>query len=682
MAHAQIYPQDLNGRIIRLLNVEPGDVESRLHCSLKETSLDDTSISYYALSYCWGAGHPPVEITCNSHSLLITPSLHSALLEYRRRGVNMPLWVDAVCINQLSIPERTAQVRMMQAIYSNAACVVVWLGEAEATDGPALEVLKAINAPWASICDPQGRNIPIFTGQNNANHDATVAARVSDKGFDALAAFLLRPWFSRMWIVQELVCASELTIWCGQDTLNEGFPVLEAAARLFMLYNCNVKVQLATISMEDKEAQGIGRSKMMCAGRLWGFKTFKDKGFSGILWLLLITRYFDATDPRDKIFALVGLASNVSEGLVDYSKSYKDIVQDLSHMFLDNRIPTTSGSVLDLWSCITRDEKDDLSGPSWVVDWLKLSNSLYTPMMTQYESEKPTIQRVPEIQFSKAEGDATFHVRGSVFDTITHIVSSPVAMRELVPQSELNTSQHLPGFLKWHTEAIMTVATASTDQDTIYRATGESLYDAFWRTLCCNRSALRPSTPPVDDSSYAAWKRLLDLHQELINMETMFRRVGKRQTTILCSTAFVVLTGLTYHFRRQKFLLVALPLSLPPLIKWINQAFDAALQILVYGLYKQYAQQSMQTQLDQRDFENSHSQWTQGRQFGVTTQGLMGWVPLAARVGDNIGLFAGCRVPFVMRKWEDGWKVVGDAYVHGVMNGEGEASEGEMLKIF
>lgn len=139
----------------------------------------------------------------------------------------------------------------------------------------------------------------------------------------------------------------------------------------------------------------------MCAGRLWGFKTFRDQGLSGILWHLLITRCFDATDARDKIFALVGLTSDVSEDFVDYSKSYEDVIHELSHMVLDGRIPTTSGSTLDLWSCITRDEEDDLQGPSWVVDWLKLRDSLYTPMMSQYESEKPTIQRSPEVKILK-----------------------------------------------------------------------------------------------------------------------------------------------------------------------------------------------------------------------------------------------------------------------------------------
>jgi hypothetical protein len=108
--------------------------------------------------------------------------------------------VDAVCIDQSNITERTSQVRMMQTIYSNAARVLVWLGEAEATDEVALAVLKAVNGPWAMFRDLDVGEIPLFIGPNHANHDAELAARVPDIAFDALAAFLLKPWFSRIWM--------------------------------------------------------------------------------------------------------------------------------------------------------------------------------------------------------------------------------------------------------------------------------------------------------------------------------------------------------------------------------------------------------------------------------------------------------------------------------------------------
>ena len=199
--------------------------------------------------------------------------------------------------------------------------------------------------------------------------------------------------------VQEIICARELTIWCGKATLNESFPVLEAAAHLFTMHNCNVNTQIATTMLEDKSAQGIRRVKLMCAGYLWGFKASRELGLDGILWYLLTTRYFDATDSRDKIFALVGLASGVSEDFVDYSKSYTDVVQELSRMVLEGRVPSMSGSMLDFLSCITRDEDDDLADTSWAVDWLKLNKSLYTPLMNQFPSEAPTISRSSQVQF-------------------------------------------------------------------------------------------------------------------------------------------------------------------------------------------------------------------------------------------------------------------------------------------
>lgn len=143
----------------------------------------------------------------------------------------------------------------------------------------------------------------------------------------------------------------------------------------------------------------------------------------------------------------------------------------------------------------------------------------------------------------------------------------------------------------------------------------------------------------------------------------------------------VIISALTYRFRRHKLLFVALPFSLPPLIRFIGMIFDATLKAMLSTLLQNFIPHSTQVQIDMCEFESSHSVWTQGRQFGLTAQDLMGWVPLAARVGDNVGLFAECRVPFVMRAFQEGYKIVGDAYVHGVINGKGEASEGDVLEI-
>jgi hypothetical protein len=177
--------------------------------------------------------------------------------------MRMSLWVDALCINQSDTAERTSQVRMMREIYEKAECVVVWLGEGDETDSLALSLLKTINQPWATFKDAYGREIPLFTGGNEQQHDALVAAQAPYAYFDALAKFLLRPWFGRIWIVQELLCARKVTIWCGGDTLDD-FPVLEAAARATRMHNVNIQMQIATTTLEDENAQEKGRLKLVC----------------------------------------------------------------------------------------------------------------------------------------------------------------------------------------------------------------------------------------------------------------------------------------------------------------------------------------------------------------------------------------------------------------------------------
>ena len=194
MSSSPIYPHELNGRTIRLLTVEPDEPSAPLRCQLSETCLDTNPTPYQALSYCWGANQNPVQITCNSHPLQVTPNLHSALHEYRRRGTQALLWVDAICINQSNTSERTSQVRMMDKIYTEAECVIVWLGEAQATDEMALEFLKVIHA-YRDVQNPH-----LSTDQVVFNLDARLAPIVPQECFDALAAFLLRPWFSRIWM--------------------------------------------------------------------------------------------------------------------------------------------------------------------------------------------------------------------------------------------------------------------------------------------------------------------------------------------------------------------------------------------------------------------------------------------------------------------------------------------------
>ena len=128
---------------IRLLELHPGDFSADLHVSIRKASLISEAPPiheallmegppiYEALSYVWGTTENPVEIKVGpsgSETLAITQNLAIALPYLRHEKHFRTLWIDALCINQQNLHERSSQVKMMGDIYRLADRVVVWLG--------------------------------------------------------------------------------------------------------------------------------------------------------------------------------------------------------------------------------------------------------------------------------------------------------------------------------------------------------------------------------------------------------------------------------------------------------------------------------------------------------------------------------------------------------------------------
>ncbi|OPB42126.1 hypothetical protein A0O28_0032430 [Trichoderma guizhouense] len=123
-----LYPRlPLRDGDIRLLTILPDEWAADIHCKISVVSLSDTP-EYVALSYIWGGTFQDGTLYINGHEKRIGRSLETALRYYRRAGWSMPLWADAVCINQADVAERSSQVSIMDRIYSSAATVLVVLG--------------------------------------------------------------------------------------------------------------------------------------------------------------------------------------------------------------------------------------------------------------------------------------------------------------------------------------------------------------------------------------------------------------------------------------------------------------------------------------------------------------------------------------------------------------------------
>ncbi|PMD38817.1 heterokaryon incompatibility, partial [Hyaloscypha variabilis F] len=139
---------------------------------------------YEALSYAWGSNDQTEKRPCVSF-IPITPNLQSALKRLRQRSTTRVLWVDQLCINQEDVEERSSQVQLMGHIYQKASKTVVWLGEE----------------------DEHGRG-PLGAFLQTMGHDADLTTY----NWQAFNSFYNRPWFGRLWILQEIAFSKEVVI--------------------------------------------------------------------------------------------------------------------------------------------------------------------------------------------------------------------------------------------------------------------------------------------------------------------------------------------------------------------------------------------------------------------------------------------------------------------------------------
>ena len=130
------------------------DPSSQVECALVHVSLDNV-IPYEALSYTWGSCEMTDYVIVDKRSFWITKSLNAALRALRYTTEDRWLWVDAICINQEDIPERSQEVLRMMSIYRMSEHVIVWIGEPSEDSGVAIDHLLELSKHFHSA-NPKG----------------------------------------------------------------------------------------------------------------------------------------------------------------------------------------------------------------------------------------------------------------------------------------------------------------------------------------------------------------------------------------------------------------------------------------------------------------------------------------------------------------------------------------------
>lgn len=360
-----------------------------LHGFLENTTLS-TRPEYTALSYTWADANDNRDLSEVIFlgdpwtPLPITRNCAAALRRLRSRHQDQTLWVDAICMNQSSKDEKSHQVGLMRDIFSRATSVTLFLGEDEDT-------------PEARLLERTSENL-FYKG----NQGGIIWAALHDHV--AVRALFDRPYWSRIWVIQEILLSKMVLLVLGQTAI----PL-------------QILLQARLVEPDGPERE-FGVPPWL---RLR--KELPIQDFHGLSKLLTETSSCRATDPKDMFFALLGLVQGASlEGLVaDYSKSISEIRVGIAAYFLirhkqtgilksaahdagiwkDDRLLPGSPSWVPLWSPHPADEPTfaDSVHVQWLADLRRGSISgKWDRMMRCYDTLKPGETSNASLRYSQS----------------------------------------------------------------------------------------------------------------------------------------------------------------------------------------------------------------------------------------------------------------------------------------
>lgn len=561
---------------------------------------------YTALSYVWG---PPRfdEVFQLDHGLIkITSSLASVLHRLKSSQHSIYLWVDQICVNQLDNREKEQQIPLMGEIYTKATNTIIWLGdENDENPGLAFETMEAVHARL-QLSDVE------ITPDDFSRLDFPPA---NDQSWTAIRQLFRRPWFSRLWTIQEAINSRNLYIKCGNAVVCWD----DLAAWCYVLEHCSLLRWLKTTdnSVNQRPDNTNYNPLQLSSGTIINslqadrVQNLVLEGKEYLLNSLVRTRYAQATEPKDKVYGVLG----ITESSIKPDYSSQRTVRSVYHEACLTQMPHL---IYEILSCVDHDQP---LRPSWVPDWnaARVTESLgySTKAWTLYQAggrlvPGQTMFKDYNASTLMSDGDQKVTLNGVFFDKIEHLghINENPTLDINAPKVE---NQPWASYVELIDKHYMSNE---------YVNSRVSIYDAFWNTLLAGRDESGMAAPTQD-------------HSEVFSL-ILDATTGKMPS----------LPGQTYSQRRQKgfYTLKSLRNRRPAeCLDDLRTAFRSAMTM---------------------------------RRFAISRKGYFALVPRGAREGDEIVIFKRACVPFVIRKTLDaisegyGYELLGEAYVHGIMRGE------------
>ncbi|KAL2366080.1 hypothetical protein RJZ56_000920 [Blastomyces dermatitidis] len=638
----------------RLLLLSSGQQNEPLCGSLIIHALDPDFapiLTYEALSYVWGTETEQTSIYIDGRPIAIKPNLDAALRNLRLPTQARRLWVDALCIDQSNIEERSRQVRYMRFMYKHATRVVVWLGSWT----PGVEMAFELAERLAVIRERCG------TDKVALQNAVVEVAMGAPEAFHHLDQLFDQPYFIRNWCIQEVVASKWAIAMC--EGLETNFFDIIATAPYMSLKRDQM------LGMPSEFWNMIFMLRQPSSG----FRGGAVEGSLGSLTLLLATtRDFKVTDPRDKVFSILGISDEGLEPATaftqtmsssdhnpalmlyrrfaigvskrinnlgpdvdvlrpkalrpDYSKNLLEVYRDLTR-FLIRKSPR----VLNVLAHVQHTEDPAQSDfPSWVPKW--------------YQPRQCSVFDVGCFLAGFCDGHFRYFAEAE---------DMPLSKEPLRPNS-----LQLRGF---HVDRVKSVSEVLE-----YSLTGPFPFQDLWGQVF---------SFPIDQAE-------MPLYYDKTPLVMAFCATLLAAPLGASMGNLELLTGDTKGLTKERFMRQG---EADAAVYLLSKIFTSDKVSIKYGPQGQNLLDHLcslatidvgESGADAERFERGARSICFHRRFYVTERGYLGIGPQVMRPGDEVCVLFGGRVPFILRRIPDHHLLIGDTYIHEHAVMWGKVTEG------
>ena len=314
---------------------------------------------YEAVSYFWGTTKLKERMLLDGRDFNAPYSAVEALTYLRQsRGLRV-LWIDALCINQTDDTEKGFQVAMMNDIYANAVCTLVWLGPTKDDQ----ETVRAIELCRIIAQQSPYHSVPKEEYKDDASLRSTCddVSIPGDLSLKLLNVVFLRPWFKRLWVLQEVMLSSQAECYIGEFTIPWQHVALVALWGTDFVTRHDAPDQTPDMEAID----------MMKVPAMIGLIGNVARYGWPLSYLMPVAEDSVTSDARDRIYGLLGMTTwsrsgtQIPSGIMpNYEESVRDVMRDATTVMIaeDKILDVLGKAMLDLHT--TKEY-----WPSWTPQW-------------------------------------------------------------------------------------------------------------------------------------------------------------------------------------------------------------------------------------------------------------------------------------------------------------------------